>query len=264
MSPFLREPRLLALLLLSTALTACGGGGDDDEDEDVVEDESAVGIWGGTYQLSGSPLRQFDLIAAPSGQFAGVISPTSVTSNDSRVVVGVGDTTGANLTVSSGTVFAAPGTTLPSGAATAPFSAFSGTVNEGVTMAGTWSAGGETGSYSLNYNQPITARGSSLAAVQGVYATTSGTATLTITGTGQLTFNTTACVGNGTIASTGAAVNVYSWSMTIAAVAGSTCTVAGTTTGGLAVLRDSNGAQNNTFVAIAALPTIPFYFVGRK
>ncbi len=265
MPTFLRKPHLLILLLLSAALTACGGGGDDDdEDEDVVEDESAVGIWDGTYRLSGLPMRQFDLIAAPSGQFAGVIAPTNSTSNDARVVVGTGDTTGANLTVSNGTMFAAPGTTLPAGAAAAPFSAFSGTVNEGVSMSGTWTAGGETGIYSLNYNQAITARGSSLAAVQGVYTTTTGTATLTVTGTGQLTFNTATCVGNGTIAPTAAGVNVYSWSLTIAAVAGTTCVVTGTTTGGLAVLRDSNGAQNNTLVAIGGLPTIGFYFAGRK
>jgi hypothetical protein len=251
-------PRALPSLLLSlfsVGLAACGGGGDDDEEEEV-EDESAVGLWNGTYRLTGGPTRTFNLIAAPSGQFAGAISPTNATSNDWRFLVGTGDVAIAQL-LASGALYSAPGFLLQNGAATAALAAFSGVVAERVSLTGSFTAGGESGTFNLNYNG-ATDRPASLSLVQGVYATVNSQGTIAITSAGQVTFNSTSgCVGNGTISTISPSLNMYSWSLTI-----SNCASAGSPSG-LATLADFNNVQSNLLVMIGA-QAAPFYFVGSK
>jgi len=69
------ELRALLLCTLSLSLIGCGGGGDDDDEDEVAEDESAVGIWNGTYQPTGFPFRAFNLLAATDPRLVSSVVP---------------------------------------------------------------------------------------------------------------------------------------------------------------------------------------------
>jgi hypothetical protein len=256
--------RARAALLISffaLNLAACGGGGGDDDEEDAPEvaDQDASGVWLGTFTTAGTTTaRPFRMIAAPSGAFAGTIGATNATSGDGRLVVGTGDVT-ANIVTGSGTAFA------PTGPQTATVT--NGRVTERASMSGTYTDGGQSGTFSLTYLS-LSSRASSLTAVAGTYsqfpAPPAGqvTATLTVTTGGVLTFATSnGCNGSGTVTPI-AGLNEYSWTMSLAA-----CPIysAGADLTGLAYLDDvPNGGTGKLFVAYGsnAARTLPFGFAG--
>jgi hypothetical protein len=271
----LRRRALLLALLTATTLAACGGGGDDDEedeDEDdgisIPDDEDASGLWLGTVNRVGAS-DPFAVIASPNGEFIGVV--ISATGNTGRLLVGSGTVAGNKLNAN-GTIFAGAGATLPLGQQVALVTLPQVTVVERVSMAGSYSGGGEVGIFTLNFDAAKTNRGASLAALTGTYTTfpaptTAGAAnwSLAIAPNGTATFATnTGCNGTGTFAVIDAAYNVYSWTLNN----GVCGTTPATTFSGLATLDDNpTGGTSNLlrmFGATALTRNLPFGFVGTK
>jgi len=135
---------------------------------------------------------------------------------------GTSDTT-LNMFSATGTVFVQPGGSpfLPNGQPSDVLTVSNGNIVQGASLAGSYSGGGESGSFVLAYNGAGTARGASLAAIGGVYDVYPpplvSTATLVING-GTLTFAADGgCNGAGTIAVIDPSLNMYAWSMLISA-----------------------------------------------
>src|SRR4029077_3446420 len=108
----------------------------------------------------------FGMVIAPDGRFAGTIDSSS---SNGRLLLGTGNTM-LNTFSAAGTVFAAAGDALlPNGEASDPMTVSSGTVVSHASLSGTFSGGGESGSFTLNY-QSTTTRGASLNLIAGVYS----------------------------------------------------------------------------------------------
>jgi hypothetical protein len=260
--------RVFYVCLLTLPLLGCGGSGgdDDDEEEFVPEDESAAGVWRGTLTLAGSSPRTFNLLVAENGQFAGTADfapPTAPTVDSGRLLVGTGTVSGSSVTAS-GTTHANPGQALPNSQPSGPLTV-SGTVREGASLTGTYSAAGETGSLNLQYRTQSNRPGS-LATLAGVYTSlpnsSGSTATVTVTSSGQATWDSLGvsgvCVGNGTFTVPSAAQNVYAWSFTL-----NNCGIAGSYSG-LASLDDFQAASNNILVMVGAKADRGFAFAGTR
>jgi hypothetical protein len=239
-----RLQRITMLMLMTAALAACGGGGDDDEDDEdnAPEDEDASGLWTGTFTQAGSS-RGFIVAAAPSGQFVGFV--TGAGSSPPRLMLGTGTVT-QNIFNATGTVIAPTGTTLPSGAVSAALTVSAGRVTTGVSMTGNYNGGGETATFSLNFD-PKTLRGASLATLAGTYTQSGATATMTINSMGSATFATAAgCNGTGTFQIPDATLNLYSWTLDLGACG----TNPAVTFSGLGALADALAGGTNNQLAL--------------
>jgi hypothetical protein len=261
--------RALLIGLSAISLLAChGGGGDDDDDEpELPDDQDAAGLWSGTVSIGGTA-RSFVIAAAPNGDFTGAIAPTPGATN-SRVLVGSGNVTGSSLSAS-GSAFAPPGGNFPSNTLIAAVAVTNGTVTERASMTGTYSAGGETGPFTLTYNAGVANRGASFARLAGTYSsfpppTTPGAvnASLNITSTGIADFQTnTGCTGNGTFTIPDAALNLYAFTLTVACP-----TLPQYTAAGLGVVDDSPSGGTNNRITMSGAPAARdrvFVFIGTK
>jgi hypothetical protein len=269
MASTLHALRAALVCLLTLSLIACGGGGGDDDEEDDpiggVEDADASGLWLGTLTLGGTA-RTFRVLAAPSGQFVGLIFASAAGATDSRTLIGTGDATGNQIS-GTGTAFASAASPFPNGSPIAALTISGGQVTERVSLSGTYAAGGESGPFTLSYQTALTDRGASLATVAGTYTllpTPSGaTATVTINSAGAATYNSSSgCVGNGNFAVLDAALNMYSWTLAIT----SCPSIPDSSPSGLAILDDYNGAQGNLLAMFGAPPARDrlFVFIGAK
>jgi hypothetical protein len=257
--------RLLCLGLAVGALSACGGGGGDSPVTSPSGDASATGLWEGPFTSSDGTTRGFGMLIAPDGRFAGTIDSTG---SNGRLVLGTGNTM-LNMFSATGTVFAQAGEALlPNGHASDPLTVSSGTVVSRVSLSGTFSGGGESASFALTY-QGTTTRGASLQAIAGVYSGypllpgNISTSSAVVNGNVVTWANNNGCNGAGTIEVIDASLNIYSWSMLIAACGG----VADHTVSGLATLADDQlgaaGKRIELYGATAA-NDLPFVFNGFK
>jgi hypothetical protein len=214
--------RLLFLGVGLTALQGCDGhGGSSDSQTSPSGDANPAGVWQGSFTADGGTTRGFSVIVAPDGLFAGVIASSGT---NGRFVIGTSDTT-LNVFSASGTVFAAAGEAfLPNGQSSDALTVSSGNVVERASLKGSYSGGGESGSFALGYDQALPSRGASLQAISGVYSIYPpplvNTATLVVNG-GSITFAADGgCNGAGTIAVIDPAMNMYSWAMLLSACSG--------------------------------------------
>ena len=259
--------RLLCLGTAVGALTACGGGGGGGSSPPPSPsgDANATGLWEGKFNSSDGTTRGFGMLVAPDGRFAGTVDSTG---SNGRLVLGTGNTM-LNTFSATGTVFAEAGEALlPNGQASDPLTVSSGTIVARVSLAGTFSGGGESASFELTYLS-TTSRGASLQAIAGVY---SGypllpgnvtTSSLVVNGNAVTFANDGGCNGAGTIEAIDASLNMYSWSMLIGACGG----VPDHTVSGLATLfddqRGATGKRIEIYGATAA-NELPFVFRGFK
>jgi hypothetical protein len=214
--------RLLFLGVGLTALQGCDGhGGGSDSQTNPSGDANPAGLWQGSFTADGGTTRGFSVIAAPDGLFAGVIASSGT---NGRFVIGTSDTT-LNVFSASGTVFAAAGEALlPNGQPSDAMTVSSGNVVERASLQGSYSGGGESGSFALGYDQGLTSRGASLQVISGVYSVYPpplvNTASLVVNG-GSITFAADGgCNGAGTIAVIDPTMNIYTWSMLLGACNG--------------------------------------------
>jgi hypothetical protein len=253
--------RGLCLGFAMTVLEGCGGGGSS-APPPPAGDADPAGVWQGTFISSDGTRRGFDVIMAPDGDFVGIIASSGL---NGRLLIGTADTA-LNAFSATGTVFNQPGEAplLPNGQPSDVLTVSSGSIVQGVSLAGSYSGGGESGSFALAYNSSGTGRGASLSAIGGVYAIFPpplvNTATLVING-GTLTFAADGgCNGAGTIAVIDPTLNMYAWSMLISACSGAP----EDTMSGLATLADSpRGGTANLVALYGATATRDRLFVFR-
>ena len=261
--------RLLCLGAGVCMLSACGGGGGGGggggASPSPSADANATGLWEGTFTPSNGTSRGFGMLIAPDGRFAGTIDSTGL---NGRLVLGTGNAL-LNMFSATGTVFARAGEgLLPNGQASDPLMVSNGTVVAHASLSGTFSGGGESASFALTY-QGTTSRGASLPAIAGVY---SGypllpgnvfTSSLVVNGNVVTFANDGGCNGAGTIEVIDASLNMYTWSMLIAACNG----VPDHTVAGLGTLADDQrGATGKRIELYGATATneLPFVFSGFK
>lgn len=256
--------RLLCLGAAVGALSACGGGGDDPPSS-LSADTTATGLWQGTFTSSDGTSRGFGMLIAPDGRFAGTIDSTG---SNGRLVLGTGNTM-LNMFSATGTVFAQAGEALlPNGQASDPLTVSSGTLVAHASLSGTFSGGGESASFKLTY-EGTTSRGASLPAIAGVYSGypllpgNVSTSSLVVNGNVVTFANDGGCNGAGTIEVIDASLNMYSWSMLIAACSG----VPDHTVAGLGTLSDDQRGSTGKRIELYGATTaneLPFVFSGFK
>jgi hypothetical protein len=228
---------LLAPILALAALSGCNGHGGGSSLPPLPNgDANPAGLWVGNFTAADGATRGFDMIVAPGGVFVGVVASTGL---NGRFLIGTADTT-LNEFSASGTVFPQAGEAplLPNGQASGDVTVSDGSVVGGSSLKGSYSGGGESGSFALQYNA-LTSRGASLGAITGVYDVYPPVPLLNIVvvvSGNTLTFASDGgCNGAGTISVIDPAMNIYSWSMLFGACGG----VDGDTYSGLATLADN-------------------------
>jgi hypothetical protein len=195
------------------------------------------------------------------GRFVAAFDPAP-TSNNGRILTGSGTISGNQLSAS-GTGFTS--VAFPSGSFQVPV-ILTGSVATNASISGSYSGGGESGSFSLGY-QALTNRPSSIATVGGTYTglpSVSANESLN-SNNGVLFFTSPGCVGNGTIGIVDSTKNTYTWAMQIIATGQGSCIYAGNQTG-LAYLADTNSTTTNNIIVMigSAGTTNAFVFVGAK
>lgn len=199
--------RMIGIAATVLALTSCGGGGEDDEED---FDADATGIWRGPITIDGSGAAgTATLLAIPDGRF-------NMIAGGVALFIGTGSTSGNSLT-GTATAWASSVRPFSNGATSGTFG-LTGQVFEGNAIEGSYSGGGQSGTFDLVYQRSLTERPASLALVAGSYIGQSSTvaSTLAITN-GEMTLNySTGCVGNGTIQVVTPNRNFYTWTMTLA------------------------------------------------
>ena len=237
MSPTLdTSRRLLCLGAALTALQACDGHGGSGAQAAPSGDANPAGVWQGSFTADDGTTRGFSVVMAPDGLFVGIIASNGV---NGRFVIGTGDTT-LDMFSATGTVFAQPGEgQLPNGQWSDALTVSSGNLVTHASLRGSYSGGGESGSFKLSYDDGLTSRGASLQAIAGIYDVYPpplvNTATLVVNGD-SITFAADGgCNGAGTIEVIDPTMNIYSWSMLLGACAG----VAEDSMSGLATLADN-------------------------
>lgn len=244
---------LFVLLLVMALASGCGGGGGDDDEDDEPFDNDATGVWEGIVTPDGQTAVSVIAVAAPNGRFA-------LTS--SRIFLsGTGDVSGTNLSASA-TGWPPSGTTFANGSTMGTFT-LSGLVLEGNRIDASYSGAGTSGRLEMGYDS-VSDRGSSLSKVAGSYSIAPGlgTASMAITATGNLTFNSangSNCIGNGTVQAPDARKNVYTWSVTY-----SGCEVLSGQGTGLAYLDDSAGGPDSALYMLGATSSTPIAVVFLK
>lgn len=239
----------VVMLAISCGLAACGGGDEEEEEDFEPADASAAGIYRGTLTMDGGASSAATLTALDSGSFVLVSS--------AALFKGTGETNGIALSAS-GTGYAGAAT-FQGGALTAPFT-FTGTVSEGSRIAGSFTGGGLSGTFSLDYMPTLNQRSASLAAIQGNYSVVvpSGSAitgTLQVSANGSFTYQVSnGCSATGPLAVAAASGNTYSWSANRAG-----CTNGDGAFNGLAYM---DGAS--ILVMSGASATAPWAFASQK
>lgn len=245
---------LVSLAMLLIGIASCGGGDDEEDDEDEVfdNDTDLTGYWTGTVTPDGRTAGSGVLFVGSDGKFA-IESPHGL-------LIGTGDTSGNSFSANA-TGYAPPNGLFTSGIFSAAFS-LNGSVPARVitslsTLTGSYSSAvaRESGTISFTYNQTISNRTASLAAVTGNYSAVVGGSTLSLViNNSVMTFNaSTGCTGTGTIQVADAAHNYYSWTLTF----GSTCPmIAGQTATGIATM-----PSTISFRMWGQGPSFPFAFL---
>ena len=215
-----------------SALAGCGGGGNGNVvAPPPVAAQALDGIWNGTFTSN--------VVGGTVGAYM-VISPT----NEARYVSTQGVEGAGTIAVSGNTfssnytAFTPAGGFFPNGTTVAAGTS-NGTGSTKGTITGTYSGGGDNGTFTFTYD-PIYDRGASLATISGTWTGifvsvgTGAVVTANISTTGVITGSDTAgCVYNGTLSIIDPLKNIYTGSMTQ-----TVCTPAITLTG-LATLTDN-------------------------
>jgi hypothetical protein len=255
-----RAGRALVAALMAAAMAGCGGEGEDGGGG-PTQDADAAGLYEGSMVLDGTA-RTFRVAVAPDGRFAGGISAMTGGSN-SRVMSGTGVADGDTFTAT-GWAYAPGIAPFAAGGTTASLTIGNGLIDEGVRLQGDYAAGGESGSFTVQYRAEMTGRGSLLSRIAGTYDTYPAPPVpaqgyvVTIGTTGQLQLAGNGCTGMGQVSIQDPDVNVYSVDFTL-----SGC-LAGVGFSGIASLEDGPTGTNNRVILFALSGQMPFGFTGLK
>lgn len=213
--------KVVALTVLGT-LAACGGGGGGDGNETPrpapPSAVSPAGIWEGTLTHGGSNVNDASCLITVENELACILFDPENGALAGAVHGSVQVSNGNQLS-GSGTGYAAPGYVLIDGSSvTANFTITGGTVAERSALQLSFSALGQTGTFSGTFD-PIYDRDSSLATVAGVYTVFDvfgDPAAFTIDGNGTLLSQTqSGCIGNGQVSVIDPRFNGYAVQATV-------------------------------------------------
>jgi hypothetical protein len=264
----MRVASALLAAMVAAGLSGCGGGDDDGDvggggGPPTPDDADAAGLYEGSMLLDGTS-RNFVVAVAADGTFAGGFAAAPGGTN-ARTLYGNGVANGSAFTAT-GTAYAPSGAPFTAGGTTAPLTISNGIIDEGVRLQGSYTAGGESGNFTVNYRQEISARGAQLSRIAGTYTTFPAPSagglslTLTIDTMGAFTLSGGGCTATGNVSIQDPDVNVYSVTLNAAAC------LSGGTYSGLMSLEDSSPGMNNRPVMFVVTPSqgMSFAFAGLR
>ena len=229
--------RCLTVIALCCSLIACGGGSSSSNPPPPAPPQSISGIWTGTATSSAFGLSS-DLI--------GIISE----SNEVFFITSQASQEHGTLSVSGSHVsgsliaFAPIGQVFPDGSSAATISV-TGTVHTKSTLSGSFSGGGDTGTFSLTYN-PLYDRSSSFSLVTGTWLTSDGII-ISVNQSGQFNgSDPSGCLLNGQISIINSSFNAYRVNVTV-----SNCGIVDGDYDGLATLVDNLAANDTLDVGVS-------------
>jgi len=235
----MKRVKFLSLLVIGLLFLNCGGngGGGSSSTTSPPATQSAAGIWNGTV---------YSNQAHTSYSVVGIIAEN----NQARFISSVGsqfsgiESTSGNTFTSQATAYAPLGSHFPDGSQIGTVN-ISGTVNSKVSITGTFSGVGDTGTLSLTYDS-LYQRPSSFSLPSGTWTVSDshlGYVTASINGSGQISASTnTGCTLSGNITLIDSSYNAYGISLNIAS-----CGVLSGSYSGLATLSDT-ATQNDTLI----------------
>lgn len=225
----LRVNKFLAIVLLFFAfnIASCGGGGGGEGTPPPITNESASGIWEGTF---------FSNVTKHTHQVIGIITETG----EARFIVDSRGQYSGNINVSGDVVtgtlraYAPIGYIFPDGSIVGNVSV-TGKVKTKVSLSVTYAGVGDSGSFTLIYNSRYE-RDSSLALISGTWAMSDAGYILTFTVNDNGTFtgsDSDGCVYNGTVSIINADYNAYRMNLVV-----SSCGIFNGSYSGLATVSD--------------------------
>lgn len=248
--------------LAALTLASCGGGDDSAASSSsgtpAAATASPEGIWTGTLRSSVTNKNQTaTLIVLPTGEMRmlwnNCVQLVATTTTSSNFYSGSG-----NAYAPDGTIAACPtAVTFPNGTSVATLSV-SGQVNTASTLIGTYSAGGDSGSYNLAYSAAY-ARVGTIARLVGNYS--NGTLALTIDGNGSITGTMGTTTLTGTVTTIDPTKNAYRVSL-IETITTPGTTTASTSTSASDTTTTTTSTSTSTTTALSGLATLIDYSTG--
>ena len=243
--------KFFGLLWLFLILTACGGGGGSSSatntNASANNSGTPEGIWTGKFH---SNVTGYDYAAQGmvTGNLNSVFtawwqSPQAGTGE--AVYSGNIGTSGDNLSATL-TGYAPSGFSFPNKTSVSNVS-ISGTFTQFSTAQGTYSGGGDNGTFSLNYQTALYEQPASISIVNGTWSDAGGPVgavvhTVIVDSTGKITGgDTTGCIYSGNVNIPNSSRNIYSVNMGI-----SNCPESGSYAG-LAYYNNSGGSKSFTY-----------------
>lgn len=242
------------LVVLATALSACGGGGD-----------SGSGGSGGSTPVTASSEGIFTgSMTSTVSHRAQTVTAIVLPTGEARLIRGdcvqyiAATTMSGSFFSGSGTAYAPDGSiaacpsaiTFPNGTSLASLD-ISGQATTASNLLGTYSGGGDSGTFTVSYNNAYT-RAGTIARIRGNYS--NGTVSITIDDNGIVTGTLGADVLNGQVSTIDVSKNAYRISVTetkVTAAATDTASATSATVaswGGLATLLDYASGTDNYLV----------------
>ncbi|HUG99765.1 MAG TPA: hypothetical protein VMQ83_11420 [Gammaproteobacteria bacterium] len=247
----MRHGEKLAIVALVLLMGGCGSGGGSGGSTPPPPpppppDELVGGIWAGEMVATGGGTIEIRGLITESGEFRWLDD------TQGQQIFGTIDVDGTAIS-STDAISALPwGSFTPAGSRHGS-TELTGTIDERVSMEGDFTTDGEvegdqfTGTFSLTYDD-VYERPSSLATLAGTYTTTDDS--LAIDAAGIMFYQSAAnnCVANGTAELIDAAFNMYRVTLLAESCTGNDSVRNGLTFTGLAHLKDSTDAMNDTIV----------------
>ncbi|MGI4982535.1 MAG: hypothetical protein ACRYGL_04240 [Janthinobacterium lividum] len=253
--------KFLPLAFAMLALSACGGGGDAGAGSTTTTTNDATvsseGLWTGNLNSTRTgAAHTATLIVLPTGEMRMIwnncvqLVATSTTAN------GYFNGTG-NAYAPDGSNAACPASvTFPDATSLATLSV-SGQVTAASSLIGSYTAGGDTGTYNLTYSA-LYARAGTLTRAAGTYS--NGTLVLTIDAAGAITGTSGTATITGSLTTIDATKNAYRIALVeTGSTAGTTTTSTSTSTTSSTSTATSTTTATTTTISVGGLATLIDY-----
>jgi len=224
-------------------ISACGGGGggSSSSTSTPVTNQSLAGIWTGSFHST---------VLNATYNVTGLVSETNIfrflSLSTGGQYSGIASVTGASFS-STMTGYSPTGTTFPNGTAVTSFKV-SGNVSQGVALTGTYSGGGDAGTFAVNFNNAYNTP-SSLTIISGNWSGTlnGSTINVAISDSGIVTGSSTSgCTYSGNVSTIDINYNCYNITITA-----SSCGASSGNYSGLATLTETAKQYDTLLVGVS-------------
>ncbi|MGI4856407.1 MAG: hypothetical protein ACRYHA_05690 [Janthinobacterium lividum] len=251
--------KFLPLAFTTLALGACGGGGDAGSGTTTTTTNDATasseGLWTGSLNSTKTgAAHTATLIVLPTGEMRMIWNNCVQLVASSTTANGYFSGTG-NAYAPDGSHAACPtAVTFPDATSLAALSV-SGQVTAASSLIGTYTAGGDTGTYNLTYSA-LYARAGTLARAAGTYS--NGTLVLTIDATGAVTGTSGTATVTGSLTTIDTAKNAYRIALVETGSTAGTTTTSTSTTSSTSTATSTTTATTTT-TSVSGLATLIDY-----